>query len=200
MKILSQRNAAIRLGAYLPLIRSAFHRAWSEFQGLPPEQRTKLCARSRASIVHDFVVHAIRSSFDTINDVELVEINKLFMMVVGCDLALRFKKLDEGMRASNIPTQQSLDFSNQDDLPGIESITHLDAGYRLNALQTIIEGVYICCPNGSAVLWYFEIEPEEGEANNVVSLPRPGAPSPRPTISPLSNADETTQSKDDGDG
>ncbi|HYC44585.1 MAG TPA: hypothetical protein VED01_03775 [Burkholderiales bacterium] len=199
MKILNKRNAVIRLGGYLPLIRSVFLRAWAEYNALPLELRIKLTPRSRASIVHDFVVHAIRASFDGIDDVRLLEINKLFVMLVGCDVVLRFKKLDDGLRASSIPTQQSLDFSNQDDLPGIERVTHLDAGYRLNALQTTIEGVYVCCPNGASVLWYYEIAPEEGEADNVIPLPRPNAPFSGAQITPLGADASKTQSDDDGE-
>lgn len=45
---------------------------------------------------------------------------------------MRFKKLDDDFRSSNIPTQQSLDFVRQEsDLPGIKSMTNLQAGYSL---------------------------------------------------------------------
>lgn len=199
MKVLNKKFAVMRLGAYLILIRACFLRAWDEYQSLPIEQRIKLTARSRANVIHDLIVYAVRQAFDSVADIRLMEINKLFLMAVGCDLVLRFKKLDESLRSSGIPTQQSIEFSSQGDLPGIEKVTHLEAGYCLNDLETAIEGIYICCPNGTSVLWYYEIEPEEGEGSNIILLPRPAAPMPGARFTIKNDEQGKEEAGDDGD-
>lgn len=166
----------MRLGSYLGIIRSCIKKGWDDYMSLSIEHRMKHTTRSRASLVHDYIVYAARQSFDGIADARLVEINKLFMVTFGADIGLRFKKLDECFHSSGIPTQQRLDFMCQDDLPGIESVTHLEAGYSLNPLQTAIEGIYLCCPNHPSVLWYHELT--EGDvSDNVIVLPT--APAPR---------------------
>jgi hypothetical protein len=94
-------------------------------------------------------------------------------------LLARFKKLDRDKRSHNIPTQQSLLFKAQLDLPGIESsLTHLDVGYVLNELQTGLDGVYITCPYGKGIAWWIDLNDSAlGAAGNVVPIaPAPIAP------------------------
>lgn len=169
MKVMGKKLALLRLGSYLELIRNCIVGAWDEYNSYPVEHRIKHTTRTRASAIHDHIIFAARRAFDGIQDVRMVEINKLFLIAFGVDIALRFKKLDDSLRSSGIPTQQSIDFIHQGDLPGIPSVTHLEAGYRVNQLGALA-GTYICCPNGPSPLWYHEFEGEED--SNVVALPR----------------------------
>ena len=195
MKPLRKELALLRLGSYLNLIQNCIERAWQEYSSYPVEHRLKHTSRSRASLMHDHIVFAARLAFDGITDINMVEINKLFIVTFGADIALRFKKLDDNLRSSGIETQQSLDFSRQFDLPGIASVTHLEAGYRLNRLGTALAGVYICCPNGISILWHHEIKSGAAD-NNVIQLPR--ATGPRGGAQIESIEDDKEGSEDDG--
>ena len=60
----------------------------------------------------------------------------------------------------------------ESDLPGIKSMTNLQAGYRLNRLQTGLEGVYVACPQGSYNHWITELQIESGLTGaSVVEFP-----------------------------
>jgi len=90
---------------------------------------------------------------------------------------LRFKKLDNNKRSRNIPTTQQYLFRAQLDLPGIPSeLTHLEAGYVLNELQTGLDGVYITCPNKNRLEWFIDLTPLSG--TNVARLPINANPVP----------------------
>jgi len=85
-------------------------------------------------------------------------------------LLLRFKKMGEDKSTRNIPTQQSFLFRAQLELPGIPAaLTHLEAGYVLNDLQTALDGVYITCPNGKRLEWFIDLTALAGA--NVTQLP-----------------------------
>jgi hypothetical protein len=145
--------------------------AWKDYLGYPDHLRLQHTPRSRASLVHDHIVMRVRNAFDDFDDVRLHDINKLFVLVLPGEVVIRFKKLNDNLRSSGIPTQQRLEFAAQGDLPGIESVTHLEAGYTLNEFETAIDGVHVVCPYNDSVLWAHEIFVEDDDQAKVVALP-----------------------------
>lgn len=169
MTFLTQEQAEQLLKNELPLVYQCIRMAWDKYmKDYPPALKAEHSARSRASLVHDHIVMFARQFLEPRMGVYCHEINKLFIVSFNCGVAIRFKKLDECFRASNIRTQQCLDFMQQQNLPEVDAAVNLQAGYRLNALETDLEGIYLTCPSGQqANSWVLELSAEQYGINNV---------------------------------
>jgi len=145
----------------LPLIFKCVRSAWGTYMSYPVSLRQAHTSRSRASLVHDHFVDFARQMFEPRVGVHCHEINKLFIISFNSGIAIRFKKLDECYRSSNIATQQSMDFLAQQNLPGVEAAVNLQAGYQLNTLETDLKGVYLTQPESNANAWVIELSAAE---------------------------------------
>lgn len=179
-RILSKAVAERRLKRELPLVQRCISGAWQEYMDRPAEYRLADSPRTRASTVHDLMVKRARELFEPLVHAQCLEIGGLFIVTLYQRLAIRFKKLDGDFRACNIPTQQSLEFvRQQSSLVGIKDVMNLQAGYRLNGLQTELEGSYLACPRGRGNYWIIELDPYAGA--KVVELPEKLKASPTST-------------------
>lgn len=138
-----------------------------------PEKKRVHSKRSRASLIHDHVIDRILKGFEEMQGAQLFRRQGRYLLSVNDSYLASIKKLDKSMRARGIRTGQAVAFIGQlplfDMPPGV---THLILGYRLNDLQTGIEGVYIMCPDGDAVSWHLRIGGPE-----MLQLPMEVAPS-----------------------
>jgi len=132
--------------------------------------------RTKANIRRDHVVTRIMEAFHGLPNTGLIEKNDgLFLLVlyspiINQTLAIRFKKLDNTLKAANIPTQQAEMFDDQFPLPEVPpKATYANAGYTLNQIGTDVDGVYITCPNGPND-FYWIISIDEGESVQPVEL------------------------------
>lgn len=162
----------------LPLLYGCIRKAWETYQKSYPEAlKQHHTARSRASLVHDHAVAYAREIFEARVGTSCQEINKLFLICFANGIVIRFKKLDEKLRASNVATQQCMDFMTQVPLPFVDDAVNLHVGYRLNRLQTDIEGVYITRPAGPrSNTWFLPLE--FGTVDNAHLAERDERPTP----------------------
>lgn len=133
---------------------------------------------TRANLFRDHVVdHARRNFTDVAGADPRDKSNGLFYIeldgkAVGIDgsVAMRFKKLNKKLLTSNVPTRQSNAFNAQlpvcgsmiqGELFGVPIVmhrpepTHVNAGYLPNELWTVIESLFVTCPNGKYKLEFF---------------------------------------------
>ena len=120
-------------------------------------------SRTQASIVHDLIVAEIGREFHNVPGAECMEAAKRQVLLLGDNLLIRFKKLDERLMASNYPTQMATDFSNQLDLPGVPGQVRLTAGYLLNTAGTEILDCFITLQNASTVQWSIHLPEQVAE-------------------------------------
>ena len=163
-----------KIAAELPIIHSCIQDGWKIYQQEYSE-RVKIAhsSRSRASLVHDHIVSLARQRFEPRFGVHCHIIGRLFIVSFNSGVAVRFKKFDDNFRSSNIRTQQSLGFMKQEPLPEIGEAINLQAGYRLNKLETDIEGIYLTLPiseNGN--VWVFELNGADIAKDNVTDFPK----------------------------
>ena len=145
------------LAPILPRIQSALREAWRDLESLPDTFRADMTARTRAGFLNDRILVHIRRSLDGEPGVTFLRgRGGLTLLAFKQRFLIRFKKLRSDLRTSNIPTQQSLAFARQQtlELPGMPPrLTHLNAGYVLNRMQTEIASTHITCPAGKEVAW-----------------------------------------------
>lgn len=168
----SKREVAELLSDDLSSIRACVHGAWESYQSqYSPALRSRHSPLSRAALMHDEMVMQAEKEFEGRRDVVSQRIQRMFVLSFGTNLVVRFKKFDDTFRVSNIPTAQSLSFIHQQfELEGVERATMLHAGYRLNALETALEGVYLVCPRGHGHEWILDLDDLDA-ADNVVTFP-----------------------------
>jgi hypothetical protein len=104
----------------------------------------------------------------------LIRRDETAKFVVADQVVLRFKKADDRGLGSNIPTQASLEFTEQQyELPGMPDVHKIEVVYALNRLQTQIDRVVAVARDGDALLWDYAIVPTT--TAEVVSLPAPAS-------------------------
>ena len=91
--------------------------------------------------------------------VRLIEDTGFLILVIDEKAAIRFKKLNDELRPSNIMTNQQSDFATQQLLPGFPpEVTNLTFGHKLNVTGTEIDGFWLLCPRGTANLWSLPLD------------------------------------------
>src|ERR1051325_7384715 len=124
--------------------------AWQSWENLPALERMKLDARARAACINRFIVFEAKLHFSKVNGVNVVERRGMFLLSVEGRVLLRFKKLREDKKTSNVPTRQQKLFSTHKELPEMPPhAAYLTVGYMLNITETGIEAVLVTCQNGS---------------------------------------------------
>lgn len=153
---LSAQAAREILKPYEREVKECIVSAWDEYGKIP--FRHKLTPRTRANVVHDFMVDNARK-LEYRPGIRIHEINGLFIICIKDKLFIRFKKLDEDKLSHSIQTQQTLEFLGQEELPRFP-VARLIAGYELNSLQTDLKAVTITYPSGSRNAWHYDLDSE----------------------------------------
>lgn len=157
MPLISQSIAARELQGHLEGLRSIIKGGWDDYMGYENKFRVAHCSVTRASIVHDHQVDRASQYAEISNGVQLIDIAKMKILYIGEKYAVRFKKLSSDKRSSNQPTQQVIDFRQQEQMAGLPETYNFEAGYILNSLETEIESIHLVCPNGPGIYWDIEL-------------------------------------------
>ena len=138
----------------------AVHGAWEDWKALGLAGRLLFLGRSRACLVHDFMVQRAIAAFTGDAVVRTIRRDETAKFVFAGQVALRFKKADDNGLGSNIETEATLDFvEQQQELPGIPNVHKIEVVYILNKLRTQIERVVVVARDGDVRLWNYLIAP-----------------------------------------
>jgi len=152
------------------IVFDVVHGAWKEWQALGLSGRLLFPGRSRACLVHDFMVQRAINAWTDDASVRVIQHDETAKFVVGNAVLLRFKKADDRGLGANIPTQAALDFAEQQhELPGIPNVHKVEIVYVLNHLQTQVDRVVVVARDGNVRLWDYIIERKGG--TDVIPMP-----------------------------
>jgi hypothetical protein len=166
------------LAPYETRLFQAVHGAWNEWKALELGGRLLFPARSRACIVHDFIVQRASAAFSGDPAVRVILRDETAKFVFADQVLLRFKKADDSGLGSNIETQSILSFvEQQQELPGIPNVHKVETVYILNKLSTQVERVVMVARDGDVRLWDYVIAPST--TADIVTLPLVGKPQPK---------------------
>jgi hypothetical protein len=158
MPLIEQSEAMLFLRPHLQAIRDDIVLgAWADYLALPEMARITFSSITRANVVHDQTVQRAVRYFSSVEGVKIIDLQKLSLFILDQRIALRFKKFDNEILSRNQPTKQVADFRAQTQLPGIEAMHNLEAGYVLNETEQEIRMVYLVCPNMNRNYWEMEI-------------------------------------------
>jgi hypothetical protein len=177
---------------FYPNVIASFSGGLEDYSKYYNETRHIHSPRTRANIFRDHVVDHVKRNFAGINDVTPVEkANGLFYLEISGEqvgvkgaVAMKFKKVNAKLLASNVSTKQADNFNSQ--LPVCETLqqldlfgnhiivqrpepTHINAAYLPNDLWTDFEGLFITCPDGKYKLAFsLEVDSNNAAAAGVV--------------------------------
>jgi len=152
------------LGPHLSTLKSCVDAGIEKFNVDHGSNRHYLSPHSRANIIRDLIIYHVRIAFESKDGVTIMERGRLFLLNIGGEVLLRFKKMNERMLTSNIPTQQAQNFSRQQLSFGfLHPLTSINVGYIPNDVYTRPQRVIIACPSDmSSNHWYMDITEEGG--------------------------------------
>jgi len=185
----SSREAVLaRLEPHLPTLDECFRRAWARWlkwlktlEGSPAD----VTARSRASILYDFIVAEAVKAFLKAEGIRVRKERGLLVLRFQDRVALRFKKFrSKALGVSANKTKQSELFSGQMlEYPAgsLTPMTHVVAGYLLDGLALDIARLAIICTCDNRPLWApIDIVPAKAVAPK--RLPGTAEAAPKPVV------------------
>jgi HJR/Mrr/RecB family endonuclease len=172
MTLADELSVRAILGKYENVLFNAIHGGWGDWQALQLGGRLLFPARSRACVVYDFIVQRAMAVLAGDNDVRVIQRDETVKFIFADKVALRFKKANDNGLGSNILTQATLGFvDQQQELPGLPDVHKVEVVYVLNRLQTRIEQVQVAARDGDTCLWTYDIAPDTSA--KVIPLPTP---------------------------
>lgn len=150
-----ERNEVVRaLNPFFDDFIVALNTGMANFAKVPAEQLADYRKRTKANMLNDHIVRAAKIALDGSQDVRVDEDCESCLFVFQGRVGLRIKKVDSVDRTKNIRTERQLLVDNQQlILPGIESLTFVTLGYKLDKTWTQITSAKIVCWRGRAKLW-----------------------------------------------
>ena len=170
--LISYTEAQEALSIHYSNLWGVVDNSWKEWQNLPASLTYQLSKRTRACLVHDFMVKNAKGLSFSDGLFKTIEIRGMFCLLVETSrglIACKFKKLTADGHSMNQPTIQVDKFKCQEEINGLELAHHLEIGYVLNDIETEISSIDIVCPSGGTILWKAEITPN-GANNSLVGL------------------------------
>jgi len=172
--LLTLQQAEERLQPYKADLDGCIQHGWDVWNQDYLQKHHILRSRSRAAIVFDEIVFKAQQVFCQPN-VKFDLKNNTFLLFIGEDIIVRFKKIKRNGRCSNVNTRQQALFQLQQMvIPGMEPGTALTVGYALDDLQQKIARKTVVCQFNNRVLWTIELLNEADSP--VVEMPQPTVP------------------------
>ena len=206
MALISEAEALRIVGGKIYEFRDVMFTAWDDYLSYTPAQRRLHCSTTRAGIVHDHIKARARECFDDRTS-HVIEINRLFVVVIQNRLVVRFKLFNVGKMSRNIRTGQIEDYRMQRDIPELREqlelfgeLNHLEAGYILDRLESEICETWLTCPSGfRANAWTHEIRSRAATVGPPSTSIAPLVPSTTTIVRPKESTIATIKRTDKGE-
>jgi hypothetical protein len=173
-------------------VRSGF----ADLLAVQAEKDPEMNTRTRRNLLQNFVVRDVNRQFAELPGFRVVNSRTgRYLISVGDRLILQVKFLTEDFRTVNTLTETAKLFNAQADIEGLPSLPRLTLGYRLDALETAVEGVYVMLGVNNVPSWWYRIADEEGGFGQTGAEVLPIFPAERPArrVTPKKIGDEETK-------
>jgi hypothetical protein len=174
--LLTLKEGEEKLQPYKNLLEECIQHGWDSWEQDYKHKHHLLSTRARAAIVFDEIIFHAESRFSGLPGVTFQRRHNTFLLHIGDDVVVRFKKIGRNGKCSSIDTRQQVLFSLQMQLPGMEKGTMLHAGYTLDDLQQQVVRKLIVCQFSNRVLWTINLAAEMGSVVENMPIASPPAP------------------------
>ena len=153
-------------------MRRVLNAAWDEWMEVT--DRGRFSARSRASMVFDFIRTGALEEFDGDPKIHVIVKGQTVHFLFQNRVLVRFKKANDAGLGSNIQTQSVLDFIDpQFELPDLlPEIHHIEVCYHLDRLEMHMDQLSVTARQRNRKLWSYELQ----HPPSAKILPFPPAP------------------------
>jgi hypothetical protein len=149
-------------------IRGILEGAWEDWLGMT--NRSIFSARSRASMVFDFIKTRAFAGFDGDPNIRAIPKGQTVHFLFRDRVLLRFKKANSSGLGANIETQAVLEFIDpQIPLFDLPPIFRVEVCYRLDKLATRMASLAVTARQGKTKLWSYELARSSGA--EIIPLP-----------------------------
>lgn len=159
-------ESAVRdvLKPYHAIFADASRAAMKQWLEIPPAQRAALDhPRAFANVVWSLFRNEATVRFSGLSGLTLTHKYNTLGIIVKNKLMLRFKRVNRQGRSRNFPTQASLRFYAQFELPGIPaSCPRAEIGWREDDVRLGLTELSIVMRNGKHLAWRYSILEEGG--------------------------------------
>lgn len=161
------------LRPFEPTIRAVVLGAWDDWRELAKGGADMFRRRTRANIVHDFMIQRAIASLEGISGVNIIHRDQTTKFLFEDEVLLRFKKGNAMGFGSNIETKAVLDFIDpMAVIPGLPDAQKVEVVYTLNDIETTVYQISIAARDHNTLLWSYNLE-GSGLAE-IVEIPYPG--------------------------
>lgn len=177
--LLTLQQAQELFEPYRSLLAECIQYGWDQWASFYKPKHIVLGPRARASIVYDEIVSRVAERFSGLPCIVFKKFRNSFLLYIGDQISIRFKKFNKHGLCSSIRTRQQYLFSMQLEIPGMEKGTMFNAGYGLDDLQQNVVKKAIICEFGNRVLYQIDLL---SDVNSAIEIPPafeiPAAPQP----------------------
>jgi hypothetical protein len=179
--MISQEDAQQALSAFEPRLAECAHGAMISWMKIPAGLRAAMSPnRTFANVLWSLFRHEAFLEFGGEDGVTLSEKYGTLSLIFSNAVMLRFKHLDARGRTSNFPTQTSLAFYNQIEIPGISAaLPRLQLCWREDPMRVGLITLDVAMKVGSVVAWRYPILDEGGVASHPIRANQPKPIEPR---------------------
>lgn len=188
-ELLTEDETREVMSPYEERLASVVNRAIARWQDLPPEHAVDFSPRSRASLIHDYIVAEANAEFQGKDHVKVSNKRGTVVLLFAGKVAVRFKKVNGNrLRYSISPTGRQRGIHMQQlALDGTDvRVTWATAGYRLDAAGGLIQTALVV-NHGESQRFAFDLE--SAPAGVVQSYPMPEDDDEGLVIRPAASAD-----------
>lgn len=163
---LTQEEAHQTLQPLYPKLLECVNGAFVDLRTFQIEKHPEMCVRARRTTLQDLVVRDVNRAYADAPGFRVVDPKTgRYLIAVFDRILLQVKHLTRDFRTVNTDTETNQKFNAQEDLEGLPPLPRVTLGYRLDALEAAIEGVYVLYAIDNEPVWWYRI-PEEGEGQN----------------------------------
>lgn len=160
-------------------MREVLESAWEEWLELP--KRAVMSARSRASLVFDFIRKLAIAEFDGDPNIRAIPKGQTIHFLFRDRCLVRFKKANTAGLGSNIETQAVIQFVDpQMSIPGLlPEIYKVEVCYHLDKFATRMDMLAVTARERNRKVWSYELR-RPAAAGSVVPFPPTLPTEPQP--------------------
>jgi hypothetical protein len=168
-RMLTKREAENCLSPHYRTLKKCLDGGWEAWHEYYSHRHVVLDARARAAIVYCEIINLAKTLFAE-SDVKVVRKRAMYVLYIGDDIVLRFKKLRNGA-PSNVPTGQQRLFHKQEPIPGILPGTFVSAGYELDRIERAIARTLVVARLDGKEVWSLDLNISGGDQGVVEVMP-----------------------------
>lgn len=155
---LSKEDAKDVLKPYAQLFYDAIINGFADYKEHDAEMSHIHDNCTKSNLVRSYVLNKIKQLVVNNPGLKLKEQKRMIAILVEDKVVVRFKKLNNLFRSTNIPTRQTNEFRSRNlSFQGVRALP-IDAGWRVDDFYSEILDVNFVCPDGIGNLWRIPLE------------------------------------------